>query len=87
MREKLIELLMDMPSGNSTYEEEERRMEAVADYMIANGVTIPVWCKDCKYKRHNKHHDVILCDHQNGRRHLLNPMDFCSDGERGEENV
>ena len=41
-----------------------------------------VRCKDCKYKRHNKHHDVVLCDHPNGRRHLLNPMDFCSDGER-----
>jgi hypothetical protein len=40
MREKLIELLMDMPFGNSTYEEEERHMEDLADYLIANGVTL-----------------------------------------------
>lgn len=43
MREKLIELLMDMPFGNSTYEAEERHMEATADYLIANGVTIQQW--------------------------------------------
>ena len=42
-REKLIELLMEMPFGNSTYEEEERHMEAVADYLIANGVTVQEW--------------------------------------------
>ncbi len=44
-----------------------------------------VRCKDCKYKRYNKYHDVILCDHLNGRRHLLTPMSFCSDGERSED--
>ena len=43
MREKLIELLMDMPFGNSTYEEEERHMEDLADYLIANGVTVQQW--------------------------------------------
>lgn len=40
MREKLIELLMDMPFGNSTYEQEEQHMESVADYLIDNGVTL-----------------------------------------------
>ena len=43
MREKLIELLMDMPFGCSTYEEEERHMEDLADYLIANGVTVQQW--------------------------------------------
>ena len=43
MREKLIELLMDMPFGNSTYEEEERHMEDLADYLIANGLTVQQW--------------------------------------------
>ena len=43
MRDKLIELLMDMPFGNSTYEEEERHMEDLADYLIANGVTVQQW--------------------------------------------
>ena len=39
MREKLIELLEDVWSAD-TWEE-------IADYLIANGVTIPVRCKDC----------------------------------------
>lgn len=39
-REKLIELLMDKPLGGSTYEKEERHSEDVADYLIANGVTV-----------------------------------------------
>lgn len=43
MREKLIDLLMDMPSGHSTYEEEVRYMEELADYLIANGVTAQQW--------------------------------------------
>ncbi len=42
MREKLIELLMDMPFGHSTCEE-ERHMEDLADYLIANGVTVQQW--------------------------------------------
>ncbi len=50
MREKLIELLMDMPSGHRTYEETERYAEDVADYLIANGVTVqPVKVGDYVY--------------------------------------
>jgi hypothetical protein len=41
-----------------------------------------VRCKDCKYKRHNKDVDVILCNHDIGVRGLLKPDDFCSYGER-----
>ncbi len=43
MREKLIELL----SGFSI--DTAEAVEFVADYLIANGVTIPVRCKDCKH--------------------------------------
>ena len=39
-REKLIELLMDMPYGRGTEEEETTHIESVADYLIANGWTI-----------------------------------------------
>ena len=81
MREKLIELLMDMPSGNSTYEEEERRMEAVADYLIANGVTIPVRCKDCIYweKATANKKGFLICT-ASGMEIMAD--DFCSCGER-----
>ena len=45
MREKLIELLMDaMPSCYS-----DTFASQIADNLIANGVTIPVRCKDCKH--------------------------------------
>lgn len=40
MREKLIELLMDMPYGRGTEEEETAHIESVADYLIENGVTV-----------------------------------------------
>ena len=47
MREKLIELLRNCP-----YRPRPNMMwELIADHLIANGVTIPVRCKDCKYYR------------------------------------
>lgn len=39
-REKLIELLMDKPFGNSTEEREIAHAADVAEYLIANGVTV-----------------------------------------------
>lgn len=39
-REKLIELLMDKPFGNSTEEREIAHAEDVAEYLISNGVTV-----------------------------------------------
>ena len=42
-REKLVELLMDMPYGRGTEEEETAHIESVADYLIANGVTVQEW--------------------------------------------
>ena len=43
VREKLVELLLDMPFGNSTEEAEERHASDTADYLIANGVTVQEW--------------------------------------------
>lgn len=40
VREKLVELLLDMPFGNSTEEAEERHASDTADYLIDNGVTV-----------------------------------------------
>ena len=39
-RKKLIDLLMDKPFGNSTEEREIAHAEDVAEYLIANGVTV-----------------------------------------------
>ena len=61
MREKLIELLMDMPFGNSTYEEEERHMEAVADYLLDNGVTVQQWIPVSERLPEKYNTEVIVC--------------------------
>ena len=53
-REKLMRLLLDMPFGNSTEEAEIAHTEAVADYLIANGVTFKDrdihWATEQAYK-------------------------------------
>lgn len=53
MREKLIELLKLSPSCICDLCGEKGRFdevaEIIADNLIANGVTIPVRCKDCKH--------------------------------------
>ena len=77
MREKLIELLAD--SVHMSYEKQ-------ADRLIANGVTIPVSCKDCKYYKENE----LRCDHPELNYDVecydhwidCDPDDFCSCGER-----
>ena len=72
MREKLIELL---------WEYDQMRMmrmsiEECVDKLIANGVTIPVRCKDCAVP----HNRFTGCPNLNG---LIPPQDFfCAYGER-----
>lgn len=54
--------------------------ELTADYIIANGVKIPVLCKNCKNFGRNLENETF-CRCRNG---LDNPKedDFCSYGER-----
>lgn len=42
MKEKLIELIQSAVDGCATY-----WARLIADHLIANGVTIPVRCKEC----------------------------------------
>lgn len=84
MREKLIELLMQADSECFNRECKDCEHKGLsncdsiltADYLIANGVVIPVRCGECVY--FNKygvcifHDDVMLHD------------DYCSDGEPKE---
>ena len=77
-REKLIELLCDVQYLGGLEEK-------IADHLIANGVTIPVRCKDCR-KCHT-YKDVITgqleykCYLWNGSRNVDADM-FCDAGER-----
>lgn len=75
MREKLIELI-----GHVQY---LGGLElALADHLIANGVTIPVHCKDCKHWLH----DFPGCTDAIGRCEWANYMvgcnGYCVYGER-----
>lgn len=72
MREKLIELL----SGFSIDTAED--VEFVAEYLIANGVTIPVRCKDCKYWCE----DILSCTIGNNYDDNWYAEDFCSYGKK-----
>lgn len=85
MREKLIDLIYDALYSHSWDFGDNPNGEAMADILIANGVTIPVRCKDCKHWKNEINgctEDKRFCDigfymvHKDG---------FCSYGERKDE--
>ena len=77
MREKLIELLR---TGINNDLNAFAKTEEIADYLIANGATIPVRCKDCKHFIQEEHG----CNHFGYYSHTpwVDEVDFCSYGER-----
>ena len=81
MREKLIELLESAPghANNEVYSFAE-----IVDNLIANGVRIPVRCKDCKYWC--KFDGFGNCCSINGL-DAAREEDFCSYGVRKENPV
>ena len=48
MREKLIEILESTESAFYWNSSDKGFIEKIADHLIANGVTIPVRCKECQ---------------------------------------
>lgn len=75
-REKLANLLM-----SSGYFINSKVARAVADHLIANGVTITVHCKECIYCNPDNH----SCDRAASMESVYyprKPTDFCSYGER-----
>ena len=77
MREKLIELLdkVHHTDMGKTYQE---RICSIADYLIANGVTIPVPCKECEHW----HEETGWC---NKHSHFVDRLgDFCYPEESGD---
>lgn len=84
MREKLIELLDKVHHTNmgKTYIE---RLGTIADHLIANGVKIPVMCKDCKYRYYHELDEVYYCNHGCGLADCVESDDFCPHGERKDD--
>ena len=82
MREKLIELLREVQyQGNAVhgYQDKYIQNSELADHLIANGVTIPVRCKECKSLCRNYAH---MRKHCGLTGQLVDDDDFCSYGER-----
>ena len=77
MREKLIELLESVPHAQRLYP------DLYVDSIIANGVTIPVQCKDCKHYDQTPigNRDRCMCTKFLGLT-IPRPDDFCSYGKR-----
>ena len=90
MREKLIEILLHdgCPDDGCDFcqyaDSEHCRAETIADHIIANGVTIPVRCKDCKHWVK----EIGSCsEHPTYYGHgmdwyIYDEEDFCSCGEK-----
>ncbi|MBQ8797210.1 MAG: hypothetical protein IJZ56_03330 [Oscillospiraceae bacterium] len=70
MREKLIELLKSGGVRDFPFN------AVLADHLIANGVTIPVRCKDCQFGEMCSIREAMDCNTQDG---------YCSRGERRTE--
>lgn len=85
MLPRLIELLESVP----TDPEGNRNVAVIAKHLIANGVVVPVRCKDCIYRE--QLNDRIMCKrsaHKSdngwfGLRATATER-FCSYGEKGE---
>lgn len=74
-RERLIELLESAESAVYWNGSDKGFIQKIADHLIANGVTIPVRCKDCRYYND----DGEYCGMWGEVRH---PEHFCDEGAR-----
>ena len=84
-RDRLIELLRKVDNMRLT----RKGFAECADYLLANGIAIPIQCKDCKYRiRTNKH---LLCGHQANFIYKtalqVNRFHWCKYGERKNNNA
>lgn len=79
VREKLIEFVHDARM-NALWHNAPNQSEYMTDMLIDNGVTIPVRCKDCKYRR-GDFFGGFVCRLHKGLA-MVTDESFCSYGER-----
>ena len=81
MREKLIDLAHDYFDSVPWYADiADLNPEELIDHLIANGVTIPVRCNDCKHWQESVDGIHKWCPLMMDKE--TKPDDFCSYGER-----
>lgn len=78
MLNKLAELLEE---AEGLVNNDRPSLEQIADYLIANGVTIPVRCRDCTMKGDEEECPLL------SMAQYTEDMDFCSYGERRTDEV
>lgn len=83
-REKLIEMVNNARDARTGQDLAER----IADHLIANGVTIPQRCKDCKHWKHFAHlgcSDIAkVCMLAN---YMIGANGYCLYGERKDNEI
>ena len=80
MREKLIDLAHDYFDSVPWYADiADLNPEELTDHLIANGVTIPVRCKDCKRAQQYEADHEVFCYFIGA---YMGNNNFCSYGER-----
>lgn len=57
---------------------DKNRVEEIANYLLACGVTLPVRCKDCKWFNP----EFNVCEFWHGARH---PLHYCAEGRNKNE--
>ena len=86
MREKLIELIgQAQDCGCDVTDVVEMNYvenDVLADHLIANGVTIPVRCKDCDFRIFDDVCKEYYCNNAYGLNGAIEDNSFCSYGER-----
>lgn len=76
MRKKLIDLLDEFPVQMEWHDNAD-----LANYLLSNGIDIPVRCKDCQYHEPCKPYNKVWCQKM-GR--YMKPDGFCSEGKEKE---
>ena len=80
---RLIELLEEAEGlVNNAYP----TLEQIADHLIANGVIIPVRCKDCGFSKYFEESGKRYCRANSGLYRTVLDTDFCSYAERVVED-
>lgn len=76
MKDRLVKIL-----GNTFIKQHGiSKVESTADYLLANGATVPVRCKDCKYFTVDTFKQT-MCN-RTFTMFEMKPDDYCSYGER-----
>lgn len=84
MKEKLIDLIRKADKDDHDSQTQDEHYAYMANFLVANGATIPVQCKDCRWRKERG-----LCYMISGCGEGVGTGDdfFCSYGERKGNDI